>query len=100
MNTYIIIYYSLVLLLVGLWGIIVVRNNLISLLLSLELILFSISFIFIFFSLFFDDILGQLMAFFILTVAASESAIGLALFIFYYRLRGLLDINFINTLKG
>lgn len=100
MNNYILIYYSLILILIGLWGIVVVRNNLINLLLAVELMLFGISFLFIFFSLFFDDLVGQLMSFFILTIAASESAIGLALLIFYYRLRGLLDIDFINTLKG
>ena len=100
MNNYILIYYSLILILIGLWGVVVVRNNLINLLLAVELMLFGISFLFIFFSLFFDDLVGQLMAFFILTIAASESAIGLALLIFYYRLRGLLDIDFINTLKG
>ena len=100
MNNYILIYYSLILILIGLWGIVVVRNNLINLLLAVELMLFGISFLFIFFSLFFDDLIGQMMSFFILTIAASESAIGLALLIFYYRLRGLLDIDFINTLKG
>jgi len=100
MNNYSLIYYSLILILIGLWGIVVVRNNLINLLLAIELMLFGISFLFIFFSLFFDDLVGQLMSLFILTIAASESAIGLALLIFYYRLRGLLDIDFINTLKG
>jgi len=100
MNSYNLIYYSLILILIGLWGVVVVRNNLINLLLAIELMLFGISFLFIFFSLFFDDLVGQLMSLFILTIAASESAIGLALLIFYYRLRGLLDIDFINTLKG
>ncbi len=100
LNFYFLLYYSLILFLVGLWGIVVVRNNLLSLLLALELMLFGISFSFIFFSLFFDDLLGQIFSLFILTMAASESAVGLALLVFYYRLRGLLDIDFIVTLKG
>jgi NADH-quinone oxidoreductase subunit K len=70
------------------------------LLVAVELMLFGVSFSFIFFSLFFDDLLGQIFAFFILTIAASESAVGLAILVFYYRLRGLLNIDFINTLKG
>lgn len=100
LNFYFLLYYSLVLFLVGLWGIVVVRNNLLSLLLAIELMLFGVSFSFIFFSLFFDDLLGQIFALFILTIAASESAVGLALLVFYYRLRGLLDVDFIVTLKG
>jgi len=100
LNFFFLLYYSLILFLVGLWGIVVVRNNLLSLLLSIELMLFGISFSFIFFSLFFDDLLGQIFSLFILTMAASESAVGLALLVFYYRLRGLLDIDFIVTLKG
>lgn len=100
LNFYFLLYYSLILFLVGLWGIVVVRNNLLSLLLAIELMLFGVSFSFIFFSLFFDDLLGQIFSLFILTMAASESAVGLALLVFYYRLRGLLDIDFIVTLKG
>jgi len=99
-NFYFLLYYSLILFLVGLWGIVVVRNNLLSLLLSIELMLFGVSFSFIFFSLFFDDLLGQIFALFILTMAASESAVGLALLVFYYRLRGLIEVDFIITLKG
>jgi NADH-quinone oxidoreductase subunit K len=100
MNFFFLLYYSLVLLLVGLWGVVVIRNNLLSLLLSVELMLFGVSFSFIFFSLLLDDLTGQLFAFFILTIAAAESSVGLALLVFYYRLRGLLDIDFIITLKG
>jgi NADH-quinone oxidoreductase subunit K len=100
MDLFFLLYYSMILFLVGLWGVVVVRTNLISLLLAVELMLFGISLGFIFFSLVLDDLVGQLMALFILTIAASESAVGLALLIFYYRLRGILDIDFIITLKG
>jgi NADH-quinone oxidoreductase subunit K len=99
-NLFLLVYYSLILFLVGLWGVVVIRNNMLSLLVAVELMLFGVSFSFIFFSLFFDDLLGQIFAFFILTIAASESAVGLAILVFYYRLRGLLNIDFINTLKG
>lgn len=52
------------------------------------------------FSVFLEDFLGQLLALFVLTVAASESAVGLAILLVYYRLRGTIFINFINVLKG
>lgn len=100
MNILVLLYYSLILFLIGLWGIVVIRNNLLSLLLAIELMLFGVSFSFLFFSLFLDDFVGQFMAFFVLTIAAAESAVGLALLVFYYRLRGLLDVDFIVTLKG
>lgn len=99
-NFFFLLYYSIILFLVGLWGAVVVRHNLLSLLLSIELMLYGVSFSFIFFSLFLDDILGQIMSLIILTIAASESAVGLALLVFYYRLRGILDIDLIVSLKG
>lgn len=52
------------------------------------------------FSVFLEDFLGQLLALFVLTVAASESAVGLAILLVYYRLKGTIFINFINALKG
>jgi len=62
--------------------------------------LLSINLSFIFFSLYLDDIFGQLFSLFILTVAAAEASIGLAILIVYYRIRGVISINFINSLKG
>jgi len=67
---------------------------------SIELMLLSINLSFIFFSLYLDDIFGQLFSLFILTVAAAEASIGLAILIVYYRIRGVISINFINSLKG
>ena len=52
------------------------------------------------FSVFLEDFMGQLLALFVLTVAASESAVGLAILLVYYRLKGTIFINFINVLKG
>tara|TARA_R110001592_G_scaffold326921_1_gene607935 strand:- start:10692 stop:10898 length:207 start_codon:yes stop_codon:yes gene_type:complete len=67
---------------------------------SIELILLSINLNFIIFSIVLDDIVGQIFALFILTVAAAESAIGLAILVVYYRLKGVISINYINSIKG
>jgi len=91
---------SFLLFFLGLWGIVVTRKNLIIILLSLEIILLSINLNFIVFSVFLDDILGQLFSLFILTVAAAESAIGLAILVVYYRLKGVISIDFISLIKG
>lgn len=86
--------------LIGLSGIFLNRKNIIILLMSIELMLLAINFNFIIFSVFLDDILGQLFALLILTVAAAESAIGLAILIIYYRIRGAIAIELINLIKG
>lgn len=62
--------------------------------------LLSLNLNFFIFSVFLDDMLGQLFALFILAVAAAESAIGLAILLVYYRLKGTIFVNFINLLKG
>jgi NADH-quinone oxidoreductase subunit K len=67
---------------------------------SIELMLLSINFNFIIFSVFLDDILGQLFALLVLTVAAAESAIGLAILVIYYRVRGTIAIEFIDLMKN
>jgi len=90
----------MVLFLLGLSGIFLNRKNIIILLMSIELMLLSINFNFIIFSVFLDDILGQLFALLVLTVAAAESAIGLAILVIYYRVRGTIAIEFINLMKG
>jgi len=86
--------------LIGLCGIFLNRKNIIIILMSIELMLLAINLNFIIFSIFLDDILGQLFALLILTVAAAESAIGLALLVVYYRIRGTISIEFINLMKG
>ena len=67
---------------------------------SIELMLLAVNFNFIIFSVFLDDIIGQIFALFVLTVAAAESAIGLAILVIYYRIRGTVSIEYINLLKG
>ena len=91
---------SMVLFLVGLSGIFLNRKNIIVLLMAVELMLLAIYFNFIIFSVFLDDILGQLFALLVLTVAAAESAIGLAILVIYYRIRGTIAIEFIDLMKG
>lgn len=91
---------SMVLFLIGLSGIFLNRKNIIVLLMAVELMLLAIDFNFIIFSVFLDDILGQLFALLVLTVAAAESAIGLAILVIYYRIRGTIAIEFIDLMKG
>lgn len=85
---------------VGLWGILVIRFNLLNILMSIEIILLGISMTFIGYSLILDDLLGQIFCLFILTIAAAESAVGLAIMVGYYRLRGILELDLISSLKG
>ena len=85
---------------IGLSGIFLNRKNIIILLMSIELMLLAINFNFIIFSVFIDDIFGQIFALIILTVAAAESAIGLAILVIYYRIRGSIAIELINLMKG
>lgn len=67
---------------------------------SIELMLLAINFNFIIFSTFLDDVVGQIFALFVLTVAAAESSIGLAILVVYYRLKGVISINLVNYIKG
>lgn len=102
-NLFLIINYitpSLILFFLGVWGILAARKNMIITLVSIELILLSVNLNFIVFSVYLDDILGQMFALLILTIAAAESAIGLALLVVYYRVKGNIDIDYINVLKG
>jgi len=91
---------SLILFFVGVGGIFLNRKNIILMLMSIELILLAINMNFLLFSTNLDDIVGQIFALLVLTVAAAEAAIGLALLVLYYRVRGTIQIEFINLLKG
>jgi len=85
---------------VGILGICAYRTHLINVLINLELMLLAVNFNFIISSIFFGEIQGQVFALLILSVAAAESALGLALVITYYRLRGGIAIDLINLLKS
>lgn len=91
---------SLILFLVGVLGIFLIKKNIIIILMSIELMLLAININFVIFSVYLDDTVGQIFALFVLTVAAAESAIGLAILVVYYRIKGIISINFINSLKG
>ena len=84
----------------GVFGIFLNRTNLIIILMSLELILLSVSINFISFSVFLGDITGQIFSLFILTVAAGEAAIGLAILVVYSRVRGTIAVESIRMLNG
>jgi|TARA_B100001250_G_scaffold404796_2_gene421288 NADH-quinone oxidoreductase subunit K len=85
---------------IGLFGIFINRKNVLTVIICIELILLSINLSLLMSAFYLDDILGQIFVVMILTVAAAESSIGLAILIIYYRLRGTIAIEFINYLKG
>ena len=91
---------SITLFLIGFLGIFLIKKNIIIILMSIELMLLSININFIIFSMYADDIVGQVFALFILTVAAAESAIGLAILVIYYRIKGLFLQILLIQLKG
>jgi NADH-quinone oxidoreductase subunit K len=92
--------FSFLLFLVGMLGIFTTRKNIIIILMSVELMLLAINVNFVVYSVYLDDLYGQVFALFVLTVAAAESAIGLALLVAYYRVKGTVATLFINNLKG
>ncbi|AGM40723.1 NADH:ubiquinone oxidoreductase subunit K [Spiribacter salinus M19-40] len=85
---------------IGMAGIFLNRKNAIVLLMSIELILLAVNFNFIAFSSFLGDIHGQVFVFFILTVAAAESAIGLAILVVLFRNRGSINVGDLDTMRG
>lgn len=95
-----IISFPLCIFLLGIWGLFVLRKSLILVLIAIELLLLAINLFFILFSVYLDDILGQVFALFILTVAGSESAIGLAILVSFYRLQSLISVDLVSFIKG
>ena len=81
-------------------GIILNRKNIIVILMSVELILLSVNINFVAFSHSLGDLVGQVFALYVLTVAAAEAAIGLAILVAFYRNRGTIAVEDINSLKG
>ena len=84
----------------GIFGIFLNRKNIIIILMSIELILLSVNINFVAFSSFMGDIAGQIFALLILTVAAAEAAIGLAILVVYFRNRGSIAVEVVNLMKG
>ena len=84
----------------GVVGIFLNRKNIIVILMSVELILLAINLNFVAFSAFLGDLVGQVFALFVLTVAAAEAAIGLAILVVYFRNRGTIAVEDVNMMKG
>jgi NADH-quinone oxidoreductase subunit K len=91
---------SAILFTLGVLGIFINRKNVIVILMSVELILLSVNINFVAFSSFLNDIVGQVFALLVLTVAAAEAAIGLAILVVYFRNRGSIAVEDINMMKG
>ena len=84
----------------GIFGIFLNRKNVIIILMSIELMLLAVSINLVAFSVFLNDLVGQAFAMFVLTVAAAEAAIGLAVLVVYFRNRGTIAVEDINMMKG
>ena len=84
----------------GIFGIFLNRKNVIIILMSIELMLLAINLNFVAFSAYLGDLAGQVFAMFVLTVAAAEAAIGLAILVVYFRNRGSIEVEDINLMKG
>ena len=84
----------------GIFGILLNRKNVIIILMSIELILLAVNINLVSFSVFLHDLAGQVFAMLVLTVAAAEAAIGLAIIVVYFRNRGTIAVEDINLMKG
>ena len=91
---------SAVLFTIGVFGIFLNRKNIIVILMSIELILLSVNLNFVAFSQHLGDLMGQVFALFVLTVAAAEAAIGLAILMIFFRNRGSIAVEDVNMMKG
>jgi NADH-ubiquinone oxidoreductase chain 4L len=86
--------FSLILFLIGVLGFVLNKKNIILMLISIEIMLLSITFLILISSLNFDDVLGQVFSIYIIAIAGAESAIGLGILVAYYRLRGSIGIEY------
>jgi NADH-quinone oxidoreductase subunit K len=85
---------------VGIFGLFLNRKNVIIMLMSIELMLLAVNINFVAFSAFLGDLVGQVFTLFVLTVAAAEAAIGLAILVCFFRNRGTIDVADVNMMKG
>ena len=91
---------SAIVFVIGVIGIFLNRKNIIVLLMSVELMLIAVNINLVAFSVYLQDIVGQVFTMFVLTVAAGEAAIGLAILVVFFRNKGSIHVEDINTLKG
>jgi NADH-quinone oxidoreductase subunit K len=89
-----------ILLVIGVFGIFLNRKNVIVILMSIEIILLAVNINLVAFSSALNDLAGQVMAMFVLTVAAAEAAIGLAIVVVYFRNRGSIEVEDVTLMKG
>ena len=94
------IFVSAILFVLGVLGIFLNRKNIIVILMAIELILLSVNINLVAFSAFLGDLVGQVFAMFVLTVAAGEAAVGLAILVIYFRGRGTIAVDDVDRLKG
>ena len=85
---------------IGIVGVFLNRRNVIIILMSIELILLSVNINLVSFSIYMQDLVGQVFTMFILTVAAAEAAVGLAIIVIYYKNKGSINVEQISSLKG
>ena len=89
-----------VLFVIGIFGLFLNRKNIIILLMSIELMLLSVNINLVAFSSFLNDLVGRIFTLFVLTVAAAEAAIGLAILVSFFRNRGTIAVEDVNVMKG
>lgn len=98
LNHYLIL--AAILFVIAVCGIFLARKNIINIMMCIEVMLLAVNINLVAFSSYLGDLSGQIFTFFILTVAAAEAAIGLAILVVYYRNRGSVEVEDINSLKG
>ena len=90
----------IILFLIGVLGLVLNRKNILITIMSIELMLLAVNLNLVLFSIYLDDVVGQIFVLFILTIAATESAIGLAILVVYYRLKNTIRIDKIKNIKS
>ena len=85
---------------IGIFGLFLNRKNVIVMLMSVELMLLAVNINFVAFSAYLGDLVGQVFTMFVLTVAAAEAAIGLAILVCFFRIRGTIAVEDVNVMKG
>ncbi len=98
LNSYLVV--AAIVFTIGVFGIFMNRKNVIIMLMSIELILLAVNINLVAFSSYLGDLVGQVFALFVLTVAAAEAAIGLAILVVYFRNRGTIAVEDVNLMKG
>ena len=91
---------SAIIFVIGIVGIFLNRKNIIIILMSIELMLLAVNINLVSFSIYLQDLVGQVFTMFILTVAAAEAAVGLAIIVIYYKNKGSINVEHISSLKG